>query len=374
VTDERRAGDGGAVVDVEAEPSSVARHVVRIRGNERAVVGLTAVFVAVFPYLFAEAPIVSDLIFKGYRELATLILIWGIFAIGFNLLLGYTGLLSFGHAAFWGGAAYAAGVFARDVYAGPVVMLLVGTAFAVLLAWVLGYLSLRRGGIYFSILTLAFAQMFFYLASSPLAFLTGGENGLTGFDVEPLLGLISLDSYLPSVLRTLLGTWQYLFIGAIVVASVAVAYRILNSPYGMVFRAIRENEQRAEFVGLNVWRYKLMSFIVSGAFAGVAGSLYTIYNQYVPLHSLYWTTSGEVVIMAVLGGTGSLFGPLVGAGVYKYFQFVVAGGHPFDFFASYWHLMLGLTFVLVIWLFPKGIWGAIEAVRDAVVRAAGGER
>jgi branched-chain amino acid transport system permease protein len=339
------------------------------RGNEVRVVAGAAVLLALFPFVFARMPVVSDLL-QGYQSLATLILIWGIFALGFDLLLGYTGLLSFGHAAFWGGAAYAAGIFSQNVSGSPVLMVAAGTAFAVLLAWALGFLSLRRGGIYFAILTLAFAQMLFYMSSSPLAFLTGGENGFTGVETGELFGMFPLEGELPLVLETLLGTWLYLFVAVITLLCVALAYRILNSPYGMVFRAIRENEQRAEFVGLNVWRYRLMSFILSGLFAGIAGSLFTIHGSYVPLSSFYWTTSGEVVIMTVLGGTGSLFGPVVGAGVYLYVENIVSGGHPVEFIAPFWHLILGLVFVIVIWTFPRGIWGFFRDVRDFVT---GGE-
>ncbi|WP_152042599.1 branched-chain amino acid ABC transporter permease [Salinigranum salinum] len=340
------------------------------RGNEVTVVGATAVVIALFPWLFADAPVLSGLV-QGYRDLATLMLIWGIFAIGFDLLLGYTGLLSFGHAAFWGGAAYAAGVFSANVSGDPILMVVAGTGFAILLAWLLGFLSLRRGGIYFSILTLAFAQMIFYLSSSPLAFITGGENGFTGVEIAELFGIIALESELPSVLGTVVGDWLYAFVGIFTVLAVAAAYRILNSPYGMVFRAIRENEQRAEFVGLNVWRYKLMSFILSGAFAGVAGSLFTIHGSYVPLQSLYWTESGEIVIMAVLGGTGSLFGPMLGAGLYLYVENIVSG---FGTVGEFWHLILGILFVLVIWLFPRGIWGLLRDARDAVMETVGGGR
>jgi branched-chain amino acid transport system permease protein len=339
------------------------------RDNELRIVVGTAMILALFPFVFARMPVVSDLL-QGYQSLATLILIWGIFALGFDLLLGYTGLLSFGHAAFWGGAAYAAGVFSQHVSGSPILMVAAGTAFAVLLAWVLGFLSLRRGGIYFAILTLAFAQMMFYMSSSPLAFITGGENGFTGVETAELLGMFALEAELPSAAGLLLGTWLYLFVGVITLICVTLAYRILNSPYGMVFRAIRENEQRAEFVGLNVWRYRLMSFILSGLFAGIAGSLFTIHGTYVPLSSLYWTESGEVVIMTVLGGTGSLFGPMIGAGVYLYVENIVSGGHPFEFIAPFWHLILGLVFVVVIWTFPRGIWGFVRDVRDFVT---GGE-
>ncbi len=353
-----------------------------MRDHEGFVAGLSAVLIALFPWLFARAPVVSEYL-QGYQDLATLMLIWGIFAIGFDLLLGYTGLLSFGHAAFWGGAAYAAGVFSQSVSGDPILMVVAGTAFAVVLAWVLGFLSLRRGGIYFAILTLAFAQMLFYMSSSPLAGITGGENGFTGVETAPLFGMFELGSELPAPVDGLMGTWLYLFVGVFAFVSIVTAYRILNSPYGMVFRAIRENEQRAEFVGLNVWRYKLMSFILSGAFAGIAGSLFAIHGSYVPLQSLYWTTSGEVVIMTVLGGAGSLFGPLLGASLYLWIENIFSGFQtlqiPFtgivliEEVGVYWHLLLGLTFVVIIWLFPRGIWGFVDDVRAFVSDVLRGE-
>lgn len=308
-------------------------------------------------------PIVFNSVLNGYNQLATLILIWGIFAVGFDILLGYTGLLSFGHAVFWGGSAYAAGIFSANVSSDPLLVILAGTAFAVLLSMIVGTLSLRRGGIYFAILTLTFGQMLFYLATAPLAFLTNGENGFTSVDIGPLFGLLDLHQPLPGAFGMLPGNTLYLFVGVIAVVAVAAANRILNSPYGLVFRAIKENEQRAEFVGIDVWRYKLMSFVISAAFAGIAGSLFTIEGNYVPLDSLYWTSSGEVVIMTALGGVGSLFGPLLGAGVYLYIEFIVSG---MDVIGPFWHLILGVVFVLVIALFPTGIWGGIEAARDAL--------
>ena len=346
----------------------------RAKESELVVVLLTTVVVAVFPWLFSYAPVTSDIL-RGYPDLASLILIWGIFAVGFNLLLGYTGLLSFGHAAFWGAGAYAAGIFSAQVSGSPILMVVAGTLFAALLAWVLGFVSLRRGGIYFAILTLAFGQMAYYLALSPLSGFTNGENGYTNVRIEPLLGSIDLLYPVPG-LGTVIGTWLYVFVGVFTVLCMAAAYRILKSPYGLVFRAIRENERRAEFVGLNVWRYKLMAFVLSGAFAGIAGSLYTIHGAYVPLESLYWTTSGEVVIMTVLGGTGSLFGPILGAGIYLYVENIVSGIRQFvvpftdivliDGFGAYWHLILGLVFVAVVVLFPRGIWGLFA---DAAGRA-----
>jgi len=320
---------------------------------------LTIVGVALFPYLLARAPVVSDLL-QGYQELASLILVWGIFAIGFDLLLGRTGLLSFGHAAIWGGGAYAAGWLSANVVQSPLLIVGIAVLFAVVLSVVLGVLSLRRGGIYFAILTLAFAQMIYYMASAPLAFITGGDNGLTGVEIGPLLGSFDLGSELPSIAGTLLGTWRYAFIAAALVVSVAVIHRILNSPYGIVFRAINENERRAEFVGFDVRRYKLAAFVLSGTFAGLGGALFTVHGEYVPLSSLYWTTSGEVVIMTVLGGVGSLLGPLIGAGIYLWVEYIVSGGYPFDWIGPYWHLVLGLIFVTVVVLFPQGVWGLVE--------------
>jgi branched-chain amino acid transport system permease protein len=375
------SSDGATVVDDPQAPSLVER-LQQFREREATVIGLTAIGVALFPWIFARAPVISDLLL-GYQNLAALMLIWAIFAIGFDLLLGYTGLLSFGHAAFWGGGAYVAGIVSLRVSSDPIVMVAAGTIFAVLFAWVLGYLSLRRGGIYFSILTLAFAQMLYYMSAAPLASLTGGENGLTGIDVSPLFGSFHLESELPMLAGELLGTWMYAFVGVITVAAVGIAYRILNSPYGMVFRAIRENEQRAKFVGLNVWRYKLMAFIVSAGFAGIAGSLFTIHGSYVPLQSLFWTESGEIVIMVVLGGTASLFGPILGAGLYLYIENIVSGIQQLQVpltdivlindFGTYWHLLLGLIFVVVIWTAPRGLWGGLSDLRTAVESRLRGE-
>jgi branched-chain amino acid transport system permease protein len=340
-----------------------------------------------YPWLFTSAPVVSGLL-QGYSPLASLVLIWGIFGVGFDLLLGYTGLLSFGHAIFWGGAAYTAGIFSNEVAGSPLAMIGVGLLFAVLMGLVIGFISLRRTGIYFSILTLAFGQMMFFLSAAPLGDITGGENGFTDVVVNPVLGMFDLgqDLSIP-VLGTLMNSWLYLFVAVVAFVAIVLAYRIVNSPYGIVFKAIRENEQRAEFVGLNVWRYKLMAFTISGAFAGVAGALFTIHQQYVPLHSLNWAISGEIVIMTVLGGVGSLFGPLFGAGLYLYVENIVSGMEaltvPFTdialltSFGDFWHLILGAMFVVVVWLAPEGLWnlgGSVKSrVADAVDRVRGGD-
>jgi len=270
-----------------------------------------------------------------------------------------------------GTAAYSAGIFSAEVLNSPIAMILTGTAVAVLMAWIIGWISLRRGGIYFAILTLAFGQMVYYVFLSPLGNYTGGENGFTGVDVGSLFGVIELGSSVPFVPGRIVNSWMYLFVGTATVLAIVVGYRILNSPYGAVLRAVRENEQRAEFVGLNVWRYKLMSFIISGAFAGVAGSLYTVHQSYVPIeNTLSWTVSGDIVVITVLGGIGSLFGPIFGAGLYMYVKNIVSG---MPVVGPFWHLILGLVFVIVVVGLPDGVWGGIAWTREKVADALGGE-
>lgn len=348
--------DGGAAMGTAEEFWLRWDH---LKEREWFVVLSMAVVLALFPWVLVRSPVVSDLL-QGYQGLAVLILIWGVFALGFDLLLGYTGLLSFGHAVFWGGGAYAAGYFSANVIGSPILMVIVAMVAAVLLAWVIGFISLRRGGIYFAVLTLAFGQMMYFLFLSPLGEYTGGEDGFTGVVINDLFGQIRLSSAPPMFLEPLLGNYLYVFTAVVALAAIAAAYRIINSPYGLVFAAIRENETRAEFVGLNVWRYKLMAFIISGAIAGLAGGLFVIYQAYVPLNSLYWTASGDVVVMTVLGGTGSLFGPIIGAGVFMWVKNIVV---TFPIVGPYWHMVLGVVFVLVVWFFPDGTWGILDEIR-----------
>jgi len=231
---------------------------------------------------------------------------------------------------------------------------------AVILALFLGFLSLRRGGIYFAILTLAFGQMIYYLALGPLEPLTRGEDGFTGVEIEPLLGAISLGESFAGILGTLFHDIEYVFYAAFFVLAVAAAVRIVRSPYGAIFQAIHENEQRVEFLGLNVWRYKLVAFTLSGAFAGVAGGLHTVHASYVAVDNLYWITSGDIVIMTILGGVGSIFGPVAGVTAFLYIENIVSGE------IAFWLLVLGVLFVTVVWLFPAGIWGIIGKIRSTV--------
>ena len=344
-----------------------------LRGNESTVAAVTLLGVALAPFVLVTLPAEVGLprTYSWYHSLVTLTLIWGIFALGYDLLLGFTGLLSFGHAIFWGTAAYAAGIFSANVTGSPLAMVLVGTLTAVLLAWLIGWISLRRGGIYFAILTLAFGQMIYYIFLSPLGSITGGENGFNNVEVGSVLGVVDLGASVQFVPSMFIDSWMYVFVGTAMVLAVVVGHRILNSPYGIVLRAIRENEQRAEFVGLNVWRYKLMAFILSGAFAGVAGSLYVIQRSYVPIeNTLNWTVSGDIVVITVLGGVGSLFGPVFGAGLYMYVANIISGA---PVIGDFWHMILGLVFIAVVVLAPNGIWGRVEWLRERVGEALGGD-
>lgn len=334
-----------------------------VRDAEPTVAILGALGLMLFPWFFIEFPKMVGIPsgYAGYEGLATLIVIWGIFALGFNLLLGYTGLLSFGHAAFWGAAAYATGLFSVHVMDAPLAMVLAGTLTAVVLAAIIGWLSLRRGGIYFAILTLAFGQMMYYMFVSPLSEWTNGENGFTGVQLGDLFGVINFREHLPWIFHDLMGNYLYLFTAFFGLLALVFAYRVLNSPYGLILRAIHQNERRTAFVGLHVWRYKFVAFIISGGFAGLAGSLFTIHGRYVPIDSLWWTTSGDIVIMTVLGGTSSFFGPVLGAAVYLYVENIISGA---PVIGPLWHLILGLVFVVVVVTFKDGLWGLVERFRE----------
>lgn len=332
-----------------------------IKHTEGFVIVVAALFAALWSWFFARAPLISEL--GGYHSLSTTILVWGIFAIGFNLLLGQTGLLSFGHAMFWGAGGYVAALVSIHVYGDPILMLVAGTAFTILLAIITGAIALRLHAVYFAIITLAMGQLLYYLAQSPLRSITGGRNGLTGVRVEPLFGLIPLESRLPGVFEALWVNYEYLLIAVLFVLVIAFVNRVRKSPYGLIFRAIRENEQRTSFVGLNVWRYKFAAFLMSGAIVGLAGSLMTIESNFAGLASLYWLTSGEVVIITILGGVGSLFGPVLGAIIFFYFEGVVDG---VPVIGRYWLLMLAVAFTAIVWKYPDGIWGMLKNVGSRV--------
>jgi branched-chain amino acid transport system permease protein len=280
-----------------------------------------------------------------YKALATQIIIWGLFALGYNVCLGYTGMLSFGHAAYFGIGAYTAGIVLIRLWQNIWFALICGLLMGAVMAFILGYLCIKRRGIYFAMLTLAFAQLLYFVGFQWVD-LTGGDNGLRNIPVVPLsiFGL-SIDIYSP--LRF------YFFVLSFVALSLLAINLILQSPFGHVLQAVRENDQRAKSCGYETSNVRWLAFVISGAISGLAGGLYALYLHFVGIESLYWTTSGQVVMMTLLGGMGSFIGPFIGAGVFLYLEDVLSAITP------NWMIFLGTVFVLCVLFFPAGIWGTI---------------
>ena len=291
-------------------------------------------FFAVFPFILP------------YKALATQVLIFGLFALGFNLLYGYTGLLSFGHAAYYGLGAYGTGIALAKLGVGSIWLgLIAGLVAAGVGGAVIGFFCLRRRGIYFAMLTLAFAQLLYFIAFH-LADVTGGDDGLRGIP-QLKLGLAGFSLSIDTT------TGFYYFCYALVGLAVAVLTRILASPFGAVLQAIRENTNRATACGYDVQRIKLLSFVFSALFTGLAGSLDALRLTVVPIESLYWTTSGQVVMMTLLGGAGTFFGPFVGAGTFLLLE------DRLSVFTESWQLVIGAIFSLFVLFLPRGIWGTL---------------
>lgn len=279
--------------------------------------------------------------FAIYPVLMMDLLCFALFACAFNLLLGYSGLLSFGHAAFFGGAAYITGFVMTQWHFGPLSGILTGTLFAAALGLIFGGLAIRRQGIYFAMITLALAQIVFFLALK-LPF-TGGEDGLQGIPRGMLLGLVDLNQPLN----------MYYTVLAIFIACFWLIHRTVNSPFGQVLRAIRENEPRAISLGYNVERIKLLAFVLSATLAGTAGATKSIVFQTASLTDVSWHTSGSVILMTLLGGMGTLLGPIVGA-------FTVVGlEHELSGIGSWVTVIIGLIFIVCVLAFRRGIVGEI---------------
>jgi branched-chain amino acid transport system permease protein len=269
------------------------------------------------------------------------VLCFALFASALNLLLGYNGLLSFGHAAFFGSAAYVAAYAAKAWGLTPEAAILTGTAAGALLGVIIGALAIRRQGIYFAMVTLAFAQMVYFVALQ--APFTGGENGIQAVPRGRLFGLVDLANDLS----------LYYFVLAIVFLGILAIYRIIHSPFGQVLRAIRDNEPRAISIGYKVNRYKFAVFVMSATFAGLAGATKALVFQLASLTDVHWTMSGEVVLMTLLGGMGTVFGPLVGAAV------IVAMQNYFASLGDWVTVLQGGIFVASVLLFREGIVGVI---------------
>jgi branched-chain amino acid transport system permease protein len=357
--------DGGTVVDDTTGSRSEQSLFERMQESDTMSLAGFAAMILVFPLLLVDGlGILGDVIglrIGGYVGLPDLVLIFGIAVIGFNLLLGYTELLSFGHAAFFGSAAYAAALFS-GVFDSPIAMVGVGTLVAIVIAWPIGFVSIRRSGVYFAVLTLTFGQMLYFYALGPGSWLTNGDNGYSDISVGHLLTVLELDEAVVGIDLFEAYTWQYVFVALCALFALWFGYRIINSPYGLIFKALGENEERVSFVGLDVFRYKHMAFIISAGYAGAAGALFVIHETYIhPTTGLYWITSGDFVIMTVLGGTGSLIGPVFGALIFEYVSNVISGVSlpVIGSIGSLWRIVLGAVFVAVVWVFPQGVWGAI---------------
>ena len=294
---------------------------------------LTLAFLVIFPWI---AP---------YQALAVNILLLGLYALGFNLLFGYTGLLSFGHAAFLGAGAYGCGIAIVRYGLHPVVAIALGTVLASAIAAVMGFLAIRTRGIYFAMTTLALSMCVYYAFYQAERF-TGGENGLRGINV-PILDLVGWR------LNLIDPTTKYYAILVVVGAAIWMVSRILSSPFGSVLEAIRENENRARACGYDVARTKLVAFVVSGALCGLAGALKAIHLSIVPIETMHYATSGEAVMMALLGGMGTFFGPFVGAATFLLLQDGLAT------LTTHWQLFAGATFIAFVLFLPLGIWGEI---------------
>lgn len=374
-----------------------------LKRNDKNLFIIVAIMAILAPFIlnpFPEGTAMAQMFNAGYPDLMQRFVIYGILVIGFNILFGLTGYLSFGHAAFLGVGSYSAvwmfKLLSMNIIPGIILAMIISGIFALLI----GYVSLRRSGIYFSILTLAFAQMSYNLAYSVLGNpasnfnLTNGETGLQLLLDDPrILGVGSIDGSLPVTnlfglamrdsYQLELGNWLFTFnvgyyiCAIIMLISFYVSIRIFRSPFGLMLRAVKSNQQRMSYTGLNTKPYLLAAFVISGIYAGLAGGLLSSMDPLAGAERMHWTASGEIVIMAILGGVGTLIGPVVGAGFNEYFknilskindsvlhqwlsflpdgleEAVVAVLHLFV--GKGWHLTLGLLFMIVIIFLPGGL-------------------
>ena len=284
-----------------------------------------AVFFIVLPFLTPT------------RSLATEMLIFAIFALGYDIVFGYTGLLSFGHAIFFGIGAYATGIVLVRLVPSLFLALVIGMALNLLVSYVVAFLSIRKKGIYFVMITLAFCQMFYFIGFK-WTDLTGGDSGFHGVP-RTSLGPIDLNSEIT----------LYFFILAIFLFSVLLAFRIVNSPFGRVLKALKENEDRARSIGYNTAAFKTVAFMISAFFASLAGGLYAVHSNFVPMDTLSINTSADVVIMALLGGIGTLYGPIMGAMLIVFLKNVLS-----DWIGN-WYLILGAIFIVSVLSVRQGI-------------------
>ena len=357
--------------------------------------------VAIFALAILTMPIWLAPIGAGYPDILQKFAIFGIFALGFNILFGFSGYLSFGHAAFLGTGSYAAVWMFKLLSMNAVIAVLFAIIVAGFFALLIGYVSLRRSGIYFSILTLAFAQMSYNLAYSVLTPITNGETGLQISRSDPriidnMLGANSNILRTPDFFGIELQGWPgFYFCAVLLILAFFVTLRIRNSTFGLMLFAIKSNQVRMNYTGFATRPYLLAAFVISGMYAGLAGGLLAITDPLAGADRMQWTASGEVVLMTILGGVGTLLGPVIGAAVMKYleqifssfndgvlhriFDFLPSGAQDFmvaitsPFVGEGWQLTLGLMFMLVVIFLPGGIMEGFRRITHIVRRNRSGD-
>ena len=345
-----------------------------------------------FALVVLAGPILLKPFGAGYPDLLQKFCIFGIFAIGYNILFGLTGYLSFGHAAFLGLGSYTAVWSFKLLTMNVVPAIIFAVALTALFALLIGYLSLRRSGIYFSILTLAFSQMAYNLAYSVLTPLTNGETGLQlakddarswdrYFGVQITDGLPSTNFFGHSMV----GYSGFYFCAVMLILSFYVSIRITRSPFGLMLKAVKSNQNRLKYTGINTRSYALTAFVISGCYAGLAGGLLAVTDPLAGPDRMHWSASGEVVLMTILGGVGTLLGPVIGAGVIKYLENIfssfneqilqsVFGFLPDSiehvvikiaglFVGEGWELTLGVLFLVLIIFVPGGLMQGIQSLQ-----------
>jgi ABC-type branched-subunit amino acid transport system permease subunit len=346
------------------------------------------------------APVILAPFGASYPDLLQKFAIFGIFAIGFNILFGLTGYLSFGHAAFLGVGSYSAvwmfKLLSYNVIPALILSVIVAGAFAVLI----GFISLRRTGIYFSILTLAFAQMMFALAYSVLTPITNGETGLQVYTDDPQYLMSAGDPTTTHLFGLKMNEvfWKFEFLGfeaqfnygyyfaaIFLILAFWIALRIFRSPFGMMLKAVKTNQNRLNYTGINTKPYALAAFVISGMYAGLAGGLLACMDPLAGAERMQWTASGEVVLMTILGGAGTMLGPVLGAGFIKYFEAVFSkindnvlhGWFSFlpdpvadlltliisPFVGDGWHLTLGALFMVIVIFLPGGLMEGVNRLK-----------
>lgn len=354
----------------------------------------------IFTAVVLSAPLWGNLIGAGYPDLLQKFAIFGLFAIGYNILFGLTGYLSFGHAAFLGVGSYVTVWSFKLLSMNAIPAVLFAVVFSGVFALVIGFLSLRRTGIYFSILTLAFAQMSYNLAYSVLTPITNGETGLRVLRDDPrvidnALGVTLDGSPLGDLFGiTLTGYAGFYFCAVLLIVGFWLSLKIFRSPFGMKLVAIKSNQTRMEYTGFNPRPYLLSAFVISGMYAGLAGSLMAIVDPLAGAERMQWTASGEVVLMTILGGVGTLFGPILGAATIKYFENIFSAINPqvlenaFAFLPDWlntvavaitspfvgdgWHLTLGVLFMIIIIFMPGGLMEGFRRISRVFQKAQGG--